>query len=473
MPEKFEDILDKLVLFTARPSSVQRETIFGGHFMCNPYYPMKYLLNMPISVTDAEWYYDKESSEAFFAKEAEEFLKPGFLEEYKRRDKEYFEIWSALCTELGDYFTHSVGQTRERSVALVKKFFEYPFQDETCFYFGMSIWSFENKALSELEKRVKELYGKDFDAAWHIITSPTELSDEQKFRIELAELKHKHSADLSSADLTAIQQKYRYLGIYCPEDYGFDEDYVRRVYRDINVDETLGIPQSIEDNLRQLKTLLGECDDASIAETISLINFNVNFRNRRSEKLSYGFSLATPFYEFLMEKAELNRKQVGNVTRDEVIAFFEQDTFLPKRDQHPGMLYSGKASWVLGVEERDLFDKKFKQHTAVEEFTGKTAHPGNVRGTVKIIQSANELDKVKEGDVLVSQFTRPEFMAAIKKAVAIVTNDGGVTCHAAIVSRELNKPCIIGTKIATKVLHDGDEVEVDADKGIVKILKKA
>jgi len=64
-------------------------------------------------------------------------------------------------------------------------------------------------------------------------------------------------------------------------------------------------------------------------------------------------------------------------------------------------------------------------------------------------------------------------MPAIKKASAIVTNVGGITCHAAIVSRELKIPCIIGTKIATKVLKDGDLVEVDAQKGIVKILKRA
>ena len=58
-------------------------------------------------------------------------------------------------------------------------------------------------------------------------------------------------------------------------------------------------------------------------------------------------------------------------------------------------------------------------------------------------------------------------------AGAIVTNQGGITSHAAIVSRELNIPCIIGTKIATKVLRDGDLVEVDANKGVVKIIKKS
>ena len=67
---------------------------------------------------------------------------------------------------------------------------------------------------------------------------------------------------------------------------------------------------------------------------------------------------------------------------------------------------------------------------------------------------------------------KPDYLSAMKKAVAFVTDEGGITCHAAIVARELNKPCIIGTKIATKVLKDGDEVEVDADKGVVKILKR-
>ena len=69
--------------------------------------------------------------------------------------------------------------------------------------------------------------------------------------------------------------------------------------------------------------------------------------------------------------------------------------------------------------------------------------------------------------------TRPEFVPLMKRASAIVTDEGGITCHAAIVSRELNIPCIIGTKIVTKVLKDGDEVEVDADNGVVKIIKKA
>ena len=76
----------------------------------------------------------------------------------------------------------------------------------------------------------------------------------------------------------------------------------------------------------------------------------------------------------------------------------------------------------------------------------------------------------QDGDILVTGMTRPEFVPLMKKASAIITDEGGLTCHAAIISRELNIPCIIGTKIATQVLQDGDMVEVDADKGIIRIL---
>ena len=67
--------------------------------------------------------------------------------------------------------------------------------------------------------------------------------------------------------------------------------------------------------------------------------------------------------------------------------------------------------------------------------------------------------------------TRPEFLPLMSKASAFITDEGGITCHAAIVAREMKKPCIIGTKIGTKALKDGDMIEVDADKGVVKIIK--
>lgn len=101
---------------------------------------------------------------------------------------------------------------------------------------------------------------------------------------------------------------------------------------------------------------------------------------------------------------------------------------------------------------------------------GMPAMRGKVRGKVKVIFETAQLNKIKDGDILVAPMTTPDYVMAMKKVVAFVTDEGGITCHAAIVARELEKPCIVGTKIATQVLKDGDWVEVDANEGLVKIL---
>lgn len=109
-----------------------------------------------------------------------------------------------------------------------------------------------------------------------------------------------------------------------------------------------------------------------------------------------------------------------------------------------------------------------KKISTVEEIRGQVGCVGKATGTVKLIFRPSDMAKMREGDVLVSIATDPDIVPAMKKAAAIVTEQGGVTSHAAIVSRELNIPCVIGTKIATKVLKDGDRVEVDATKGTVR-----
>jgi phosphohistidine swiveling domain-containing protein len=107
----------------------------------------------------------------------------------------------------------------------------------------------------------------------------------------------------------------------------------------------------------------------------------------------------------------------------------------------------------------------------ISEFKGNPAYPGEVFGRVVVIVHENELANVQEGDILVSPMTRTSFLSAMQKAAAFVTDEGGVTCHAAIMARELKKPCVVGTKIASKVLKNGMQVEVNATEGIIKITK--
>lgn len=135
-----------------------------------------------------------------------------------------------------------------------------------------------------------------------------------------------------------------------------------------------------------------------------------------------------------------------------------------------GRLYSNKGlkdffadnDFVLGEEEVE---------DGIESITGTIACPGKVSGIVRVVMEIEDLVKIKDGDIMVTPMTNPNYMTALNRVGGIITDEGGITCHAAIVARELKKPCIIGTKIATKVFKDGDQVEVDADKGVVRIIK--
>ena len=99
--------------------------------------------------------------------------------------------------------------------------------------------------------------------------------------------------------------------------------------------------------------------------------------------------------------------------------------------------------------------------------TGLAASPGIASGKVRIVEDLDDLHKIQTGDVLVTKMTNPDMVVAMQKSAAIVTNEGGMTAHAAIVSREMGLPCIVGTRKATEILKDGDVITVDGYEGKV------
>ncbi|MDD4300605.1 MAG: phosphoenolpyruvate synthase [Methanomicrobium sp.] len=98
---------------------------------------------------------------------------------------------------------------------------------------------------------------------------------------------------------------------------------------------------------------------------------------------------------------------------------------------------------------------------------GQGASPGVATGAVVIVHSVKDLSKVKEGNIMVAKMTNPDMVPAMRRAAAIITDEGGMTCHAAIVSRELGTPAAVGTKKATQILKDGQIVTIDGEKGLV------
>ena len=106
----------------------------------------------------------------------------------------------------------------------------------------------------------------------------------------------------------------------------------------------------------------------------------------------------------------------------------------------------------------------------ISEIRGQVAYKGKVTGVVRIVKNITQTESVNVGDILVSPNTTPDFLSVMQRAGAFIADEGGIMCSTAIAAREMKKPCIIGTKNATSVLHDGDLVEVDAEKGIITIL---
>lgn len=144
-----------------------------------------------------------------------------------------------------------------------------------------------------------------------------------------------------------------------------------------------------------------------------------------------------------------------------------------ERKKFCAIIFTAKNYTILaGNEARELqniIDPKDLAETP-NDVRGLVANPGLVRGPARIILSATDINLVQPGDILIAVMTRPDYVPGMKKAAAVVTDEGGITSHAAIVARELGVPCIIGTKIATRIFKNGDLVEVNALMGTVTIL---
>lgn len=279
-------------------------------------------------------------------------------------------------------------------------------------------------------------------------------------------------------------------------------DWIQRSIREKNLRDPKFLPLVYRQYQRELK----EC---ALYWKKGYINNIVELQRvvRLLEKAVVGFGIL--YYSALDEKTPAKGRRLALQFRREDRFFDEADKFLGKslrfvfptlrgyetyilknelkklpsvtslKRRSKGFVYvPGQKVIVSTLEEFAKKSKKFafdfpKLSAQSSELRGQTAFAGKARGRVRILLRKDQMSSMKKNEVLVATMTTPDFVPAMRKAAAIVTDEGGITCHAAIFAREMKKPCVIGTKIATKVLKDGDMVEVDTEKGIVrKIIEK-
>lgn len=212
-------------------------------------------------------------------------------------------------------------------------------------------------------------------------------------------------------------------------------------------------------------------DDKKDIEFAKLTIYWIDQRKLGMMKQFYYF---TQLFEDIAKKFNLDYHELAVSRANEIEQFLESGKrlgkgIIKKRDKGVMSIYEkdNKITEYYGKDAEDLF--KFASRIENREIKGIVASRTDmdkIRGIAKIIKNPEKYD-IEKGEILVTSMTRIEFVPMMRKAKAIITDEGGIACHAAIVSRELKIPCIIGTKTATKLLKTGDKIVLDLEKGTV------
>lgn len=194
------------------------------------------------------------------------------------------------------------------------------------------------------------------------------------------------------------------------------------------------------------------------------------YRDQRKatyEKCWYDYSVK--FLEYLGKETGLGDKVVFLSSKE--ITKILKNHKLQHNIKLPNLIYAKKGKVCLEYGDKvEIFRTNLIKQTVGNsaELKGNIANKGKVVGKVRQVIAHTLNQEFKKGEILITKMTTPDLVPLIKLASAIVTDEGGITSHAAIVSREFDIPCVIATNYATQVFKTGDLVEVNADKGIVK-----
>lgn len=313
---------------------------------------------------------------------------------------------------------------------------------------------------------------------FQILITPVDLSEAQKEERVMLKLAQKRNP---VKELKKHWQKYSWLQFgwtgpslkleYFIKNHRalYQEGKARQILADILAKEK----KLIFDKKRVIKDLKIPREVLAIFELFEKLLFSKTYR---LDVLYFSYEAVQPLLKKIAKENSLSLGQIYALYMDWLIEMMRKDNFdvdkINEIAKYSVWYFDGAKDYLLIGDEAKNFIQPVKKSlpavSDIKELKGESAFPGKVKGRVIIVNTAKDMERFSKGDILVSNITDPSLLSAMKKAKAFVTNMGGLTCHAAIVARELGTPCVVGTKIATKVLKDGDLVEVDAEKGIVR-----
>lgn len=405
---------------------------------------------------------------------------PSILEErirqYKKENKQLEDLYKKLSYK---YMENNSEETilkdmkrvvnhfsRANAILCFSIIFDKPF----CFYL------LKNLNVNISEQRLNELWDKAIVPNFYSF----ERKRKQKlFRRYLVE---------KNMDLLTEEFQYFFTGYYSIPHFKKAKEKITKELKNLSKEKIQENLKIYEKELKSKKENYNKWFLTFSSDEKKLVNYVQNImelRDERKEPIAMGLTAMYRIAQSIFNKAEIPERYILYSCYPEISEgskhLQKQKSNILKRRYGVAVLIGddGSSFFELDPSEEnnkvmlDFYKKQEKVQQGVLEINGNVAYPGKVKGVAKIVTNlAVHSKNFRRGDILVTGMTRPEFVPLMKKASAVITDEGGITSHAAIVSREMKIPCIIGTKIATHTLKDGMNVEVDADNGVIRILEK-
>ncbi|MDO8582224.1 MAG: PEP-utilizing enzyme [bacterium] len=321
------------------------------------------------------------------------------------------------------------------------------------------------------------------------ITTTPELPATSQEQLDLAELAlyiMKNKIHNYSKILQRHADKYRWLSCYNVDEKPFKNSYYKNRMQDLLRMETPSLASHIRDTKKQLvvdertyRNTIAELKiKGSLLGQVELLRRYVWLRTWRIEMQSKSNYFIQPLLKKIGGRTGHTLREVAALSPQEIIRLLFKKSTPNKKELKKRIrsyvLLSERGKTILSINDRGQKVSRRElgeaSNNTKDSVNGSTAHGGVIRGRVRLLLKKEDVPKLRRGEILVTMMTSPEYIPAMNKAAAFVTDEGGVLCHAAIIAREMKKPCVIGTGIATKTFKDGNMIEVDADKGVVRIV---
>lgn len=240
------------------------------------------------------------------------------------------------------------------------------------------------------------------------------------------------------------------------------------------LDHMLNHPNRVKEGKERILSQLNNDHIRRLAELGAGIGY---LRDKNKALLGKSVSYRNRIIRAISEKTEVSAEDMNLYFLHEIMDLLLNNIRVSNyelSERQSGIILNARLEYLTGDEARLYRHKTFDEETfSIETIKGLCASPGELSGKVRICHNPNDCNALSEGEILVAHGTDFDYIDAMMKASAIITEEGGMLSHAAVVSREMGKPCIVGMKGILSCLNNGDEVVLNAIKGTVKVISQS